>query len=171
MVQRPFRAELARGVKGEEALIAFLEQDGFTLQNWVQEEAVKLKKGPRLNGYVIPDILVSKADKFYWVDSKRKDAPIFYGKTKEWRHGIDGKAYRDYLAIQEMTAIEVWIAFHEPTISDYSDTYSSRHGCIIDIGGFWFVPIILPPINQDVFKGHYKDMVYWRRCDLHRGLL
>jgi hypothetical protein len=170
MTKRSFLTELGRGVEAEQSLITHLTKLGFTLHNWAQEEAVKTNKGPKLNGFIIPDLLVSRDNKWYWIDSKRKDAPVFYGVRREWRHGIDGKCYWNYLEIQNLTNIPVWICFIEPDHIAYSDTYSKKIGYTLDTGGYWFTPLDATPVKQDVNKRGYKDMVYWDRATMKREI-
>jgi hypothetical protein len=171
VVKRSFLDELARGIEGEKYLIDYLESDGFVIEDWAQTEAVKTHKGPRLDGYIKPDLLVYKNSKHYYIDSKSKDAPRFFGKTKEWRHGIDGKCYRDYKKVQEKTGNKVWIAFIEPYKRNYSDDYSRRHNSTIDIGGVLFTAVDHIPVNQEYNVDGYSGMVYWNRDTLLRGIV
>ena len=168
MTQGPFLEMLAMGIQGEEQLIEFLKEQGFTIDWWAEDEAKYTHKGPRLNGLIKPDLLVTRNGQQYWIDSKRKSAPIFYGIAREWRHGIDGKCYWHYLEIEHQTNIPVWIAFIEPSISHFSDQYSKRVGYTLDIGGVWFTPLDATPVRQDFATNDYHHMIYWNRAHMQR---
>ena len=171
MVKRSFLTELDRGVEGEVDLIAYFQSRGFTIEDWAETEAAVTNKGPKINGFIKPDLLVSKDGNKYWVDSKRKDAPVFYGKAREWRHGIDSKCYWEYLGVEHSTSIPVWIAFIEPYNPAYQDAYSRKLGIDLPIGGVWFVPLDAQPVKQDYSIKKRYDMVYWDRAIMRKEIL
>ncbi len=74
-------------------------------------------KAPRLYGlesnYVTPDLLISKAGRSFWLEVKTKQTYTVHELTGRKEHGFALRYYRDYLAVQKISGIDVWVCVYE----------------------------------------------------------
>ena len=136
-------------------------------------------KGPRIfyseedgtdRSLVAPDLLIYKDGKLTWIEAKHKSVFTWYRTKKQWETGIDLHHYRDYLRVEQVFSIEIWLLFlHEQTRPSHLD--------IIHDGCPQFCPVGLFGNSLKVLKdceSHRSSrdgrtgMVYWAHRDLKK---
>lgn len=114
MTTRPQGESWARGRAGERDARAWLMAHGYFV---VPAADIENGGAPVLEGLaykaVLPDLLVAMRGFSRWADVKTKSNATKHIKTKVWEHGCQTSHWADYLACQEQTGIEGWLAIYE----------------------------------------------------------
>ena len=79
-------------------------------------------KAPKLqglgNGFVLPDLDISRNGKRKWAEVKTKDEATFTRITQKLEHGIPLRHFRDYKIVREITGCEVFLFVYEIRTGD-----------------------------------------------------
>lgn len=110
-----FRESLAIGKVGESQIAKGFLGKGYCVLP-VYEKEVQEFKGPVLfmpegQQAIAPDMLVMKNEKVMWIEAKHKSASSWHRKTGRWVTGIDIRHYLDYLEIQKLISLPIWLMF------------------------------------------------------------
>ena len=113
-------AEYQRGREAENVVVEFLRSRGVAVlpaygmldvDPSTKAPVLLLPKGERL---VIPDLLAfCPTERMYWVEVKSKSVPGYFRIYQTQTHAIDYALYKEYLKIERITGIKVWIVIHE----------------------------------------------------------
>jgi hypothetical protein len=162
------------GDDGERRFIQeVLEPNDIIIHKWME---IVIKNGGSArdeSNRAIPDFeLINENKSTVLVDVKSKAEPVYYGNAHEYRHGIDGVKYRDYLSISKEQNVPIYIAVVEDIRKDFEgNIYAQRDKSTIDIGDILFVNLKTPYIGQEYVnekqnahrKKPYEGMVFWKR--------
>lgn len=111
-----FQEALEIGKTGESRIARYLVTLGYSVLPIYKTDDTEYK-GPVLHSassgaLVVPDMLIFKGQKVYWIEAKHKAAFTWYRKTGEWVTGIDLHYYQQYLIIQnERPEWPIWLLF------------------------------------------------------------
>lgn len=170
-----FAGQLRWGQIGEGYIAMWLRRKGWHILP-VYETEIDTGKGPRLfmaqkyskHELIAPDLLAIKADKFVWVEAKRKSRFSWYGRGQHWCTGIDKRHFIDYCAVESELHLPVWLMFLH-TESDTWATDVERWAAppTCPVGLYGQVLRKLREIGRESDK-YASGMVYWNIKDLKR---
>ena len=137
---REFEQEVARQMKLRGyGVMRCYELDGG------QNKAPMLE-GP-YQGLRLPDLQVSVLGKSDWRECKAKTEPSWTRITSQYEHGIGLRCYRDYLAVQEISGLPVYLMIGEHRTGeiliqslDKLGSPRTYEGPEMDLGGMAFWP-------------------------------
>lgn len=159
-----FQKNLAFGQMSETDITRWLISRGGTVMPAYDIE-YDTGKGPRVytNGdqHAVPDLLVWKNGKIFWIEAKRKTRFAWWGKGGYWVTGIDSKHWAAYRNVKILTGLNVWILFYH-TGSD-PDERSRQMGCPPECPTGLFgqsIEILEACISNTGGHGNYK-LTYW----------
>jgi len=66
----------------------------------------------------LPDLDVVKDGKRFWIEVKAKTRPVFYRKTKQYRHGFEMSRWNSYKRIEQEMGSPVFIVVHEQAMDN-----------------------------------------------------
>lgn len=118
-MHRSFEAELENGKMGESLIAHYWLSLGYSILP-VYEKQIGEYKGPtlfRIDGTLVaPDMLaLGGVNNIVWVEAKHKSAFAWHRIRGIWTTGIDLHHYQQYLRVQEVTQLPVWLMFlHKP---------------------------------------------------------
>lgn len=122
-------------------------------------------KGPRLFAasdlVVVPDLLCFiGSGASLWIESKNKSAFSWYRKKKVWTTGIDLHHYNDYLRVEAMTGIPVWLFFVQ--------NGGAAKDSLPSPAGLYAAPLSRLATMEDHRSDRhgYRGMVYWTIDDM-----
>lgn len=106
-------SEYGLGREGEEYALERLRNAGlFVIRSYdylqAQHKAPRLQ-GPGAQGYVLPDLDVSRDGVRAWVEVKTKADIGYYRNKRQWRHGIDAGNWQDYQAVSQRTGTRLFV--------------------------------------------------------------
>lgn len=105
------------GRRGEQVVAAMLRELGFWVIPSYDYAGPNGDRAPSLHGrdgdLAVPDLDLARNGHRRWVEIKTKSSATFTYKTRQLEHGIDWNAYQRYLDVQDITGVEVWLAFYE----------------------------------------------------------
>ncbi len=109
-----FSKQLQIGKTGETEIATWLLGRGHGVLP-IYEIAENQYKGPALysgdNTIIAPDMMTIKNGKVLFVEAKHKEGFTWYRRTASWQTGIDIKHFNEYMQIEDVTKIPVWILF------------------------------------------------------------
>ncbi len=109
--------EWAKGERGQDRVSELLKKNGWYVIDNAAFCGRNGDKAPRLRGrirsYVTPDLLICKADHSVWLECKTKQTYTVHELTGRKEHGFALRYYRDYLAVQQISGIDVWVCVYE----------------------------------------------------------
>ena len=158
-----FKKQLDIGKVGETEISKWLISRGANVLP-VYEIAENQYKGPALytmdGGVIAPDIICFKKGKVTFIEAKHKNAFSWYRKKSIWTTGIDKKHFEEYVRIQDITEVEVWILFlHRGGIAkDSPPSPSGLYGESIEV--------LKRNIDHESNKFGKGGMVFWNRDTL-----
>lgn len=107
-------AERQQGGWGESGVRRYLEAHGNAV---IPVNLIEDGGAPAVTSYlsrlVLPDLDVSNEHGRAWWEVKTKSKPDYYGKAREWRHGIEKRTWVEYLAVVVKTHTPGWLAIVE----------------------------------------------------------
>lgn len=115
-----FEQNLRQGAIGESLIVRWLLARGRAVMP-AYEKLIDTGKGPQLlapsGEYVAPDLLVirlvdSNGEPFTWVEAKHKSHFTWHRNSHRWTTGIDRRHYQNYLKVEEITRVPVWLMFY-----------------------------------------------------------
>jgi hypothetical protein len=111
-------AEFRQGRKFEQDVARY-----YLLRNYYVERCYSMKeeggkyKAPMLegpfSGYRVPDLKVMGGGKTSWVECKEKEHADYTRCTGQLEHGIGRRCYMDYLKVQQISGIPVFLCVGE----------------------------------------------------------
>jgi Holliday junction resolvase len=103
-----------RGSIGEQNVGVFLKRNGWAVlpAHECNPGNAALLQGAD-DSFVLPDLLSFNSRQRIWAESKVKEKSQLYRKRNEYRHCIDEYNYKEYLAVQSLTGIPVWVFIYE----------------------------------------------------------
>ncbi len=105
------------GRRGEQIVAAMLRELGFWVIPSYDYAGPDGDRAPSLQGrggrVAVPDLDTARRGHRRWVEIKTKNAATYTYATRQLEQGIDWDAYERYLDVQEITGVEVWLAFYE----------------------------------------------------------
>jgi hypothetical protein len=114
MAVRPGGESWERGWAGEQDVRRWLKERGFYV---IPTADIANGGAPVLEGLaykaVLPDLMLALQGHSRWADVKTKSVASKHRQTRIWEHGCQTAHYADYLACQEQTGIEGWLAVYE----------------------------------------------------------
>jgi hypothetical protein len=114
MASKPQGESWTRGRAGERDVRTWVMAHGYFV---IPAADIENGGAPVLEGLaykaVLPDLLVALRGFSRWADVKTKSVATFHRQTKVWEHGCQTGHWADYLACQEQTGIEGWLAIYE----------------------------------------------------------
>ncbi len=158
-----FNQQLSIGKTGETEIAQWLINRGGSVLP-IYEISENQYKGPALyignGGVIAPDMICFNNGVMTFIEAKHKNAFSWYRIKQIWTTGIDVNHFEEYLRIQELTAVNVWILFlHRGGIAkDSPPSPSGLYGQKVRI------------LNQTI--DHKSDtfgkggMVFWNRDTL-----
>jgi hypothetical protein len=172
-----FEANLAFGDIAQTDIAQWiLRHDGMVLPVYdIQDDS---GKGPRMFGairsLIVPDLLVVRKKRLTWIEAKHKSVFTWWRKTQRWTTGIDLHHYRQYLAVEEVSGVPVWLLFlHESSTPWKGDRPYSPSTCPVGLFGERLevlrtkVDHEAPPKRSG--NGHGSSgMMYWAHESLTR---
>lgn len=109
-----FEKRLADGRAGESKIAKWLIARGSMVVP-VYEKIIDEGKGPQVytaeGEFVAPDLLAMRHGKLTWIEAKHKTAFPWNRTRKIFVTGIDLHHYRQYLAVQRLSEVPVWLLF------------------------------------------------------------
>lgn len=165
---------------GESVIASWLRSKGYTVLP-AYEKTVDDWKGPRLflpNGKLVaPDMfaLITRGDetRAMWVEAKTKSRFSWYRKDGAWQTGIDEPYFRDYIDLQRVHKLPVYLMFlHLDPVPSADDM---KWGCPPECPtGLFFgrldtlISCAQTGRGFTDRTGRYRPMVYWNEDDLRR---
>ena len=112
-----FAGRYQYGATGEGAISHWFRGRGYAVLP-AYEKIVDSGKGPQLylpqGALIVPDLLVFRDHKLFWIEAKHKAAFTWHRITQRWVTGIDLGHYRAYQEVGKATEWPVWLFFlHE----------------------------------------------------------
>jgi hypothetical protein len=175
-----FKGCLAFGQTFEDMVSVYIRSRGWCTLPAYEPLANKFK-GPRLSvpdsfgkkELIAPDMLAIRYNtkrqllELRWFEAKHKNMATYSRRHKEWQTGIDRRCYEDYIQIQEITRIPVWLLFlqrppttKDPLLPDDAPPCpTGLYGCLITT----------PYNHMDAYQdenGSNRPMVYWNISDM-----
>ena len=111
-----FQEALEIGEAGESLIARSLLTLGVSVLP-IYKTAPTEYKGPRLyssasGALVVPDMLIFKGQKVYWIEAKHKAAFTWHRNTSQWVTGVNLHHYKQYITIQnERPEWPIWLLF------------------------------------------------------------
>lgn len=145
-------AKFRQGRTGERAVADWLQQRGWYVVPSYDYSGEDGTKAPRLqgarDGFVVPDLDVSKNGKRLWAEVKTKTAATYTLVMRRHEHGIPLRHYRAYQRVQRITGCDVWLFIVEQQAQtllagsiDRLDAHKRIYqGRRMDHGGMVFFP-------------------------------
>lgn len=175
-----FEQQLATGQVGESLLARFFQGFGHSIIPVYEKERRDGEfRGPQLfraaGELVLPDMLVlgSKPGEVWFAEAKYKTVFSWHGNTGRWVTGVDQRHFKEYLQVEEITGIPVWLyMLHRDSQPWKGDL---ERGCPPECPTGLFgeqVSVLRDTINHTAppkrtGQGHgTSGMVYWARDSL-----
>lgn len=170
-----FQRALETGKVAEGLIAAWLQSRGSAVLPAYEIEK-SCGKGPQLfaaNGdFVSPDMLCFTANGICWIEAKHKSHFTWHRATQRWTTGIDIRHYGEYLSVEKLTQLPVWLMFYhrESTPSDEDRRYGCPAACPTGLFGGKLIDLIVKENHRSLPKdttrqgylGHGRSgMVYW----------
>ena len=123
-------------------------------------------KGPHITlddvRLVLPDLLVHLYGGWKWIEAKHKTCFTWHRKSRQWTTGIDLHHYQEYLHIESVTGLPVYLMFYHPRRKP--DARDIAAGCPSEspIGMFCGTVQELRECENHRHENHGRHgMVYW----------
>lgn len=158
-----FNESLAIGKTGETEIANWILSKGATILP-IYEIADNQYKGPTIytggETIIAPDMLVMSNGNMFFVEAKHKAAFTEYRKTGKFQTGIDIKHLHEYIRIQNVTNIPVWLMFLQRggIAKDSSPSPSGLYGG--SLGRLY------PIVDHFSDRHGISGMAYWNIEDL-----
>lgn len=168
--QSQFQQALLFGQLGESYIANFMRNRGFHVLP-VYEKQVGNYKGPRIfmsyislkKQLIAPDMLIIRDGKGVWLEAKHKSHFTWYGKGQCWTTGINKHCFDDYLLLQQMTQMDVWLFFlHSDNQTWTQDVRKWNAPPICPTGLFAGRLAVLARQIDHIGDFGTSGMVYWR---------
>jgi len=105
---------LEYGQAGESLIARWLIHRGNSILP-IYEKIIDNGKGPRLftkeGSVVAPDLITFNGKSVVFVEAKRKSGFTWHRVSGKWTTGIDRHHYREYLRLEKLLSIPVWLLF------------------------------------------------------------
>lgn len=179
-----FAQQLEVGKTGEGIVATWLKAKGYSILPAYDIE-IPHGKGPQFytpeQSLVSPDmqaLIVRNGQTFgMWVEAKTKTRFTWYRKARAWQTGIDLRHYNDYIEVQRISGLPVWLVFvHQDSTPSKDDM---RYGCPPECpAGLFFNRLDVLQVSAQsgddryyTRNGRTYPMVYWNVSDLRRDSL
>jgi len=136
MTSEQFRQNLRQGQIGESLIANWMRARGRAVMP-AYEKQIDTGKGPQFfapdGAYVAPDMFVFRlvdsatGSPFVWVEAKHKTAFTWHRVSRHWTTGIDRRHYHDYLRVEALSKVPVWLMFYHS--SPHPSQNDIDHGC------------------------------------------
>lgn len=178
-VTASFAASLETGRLGESAIAQWLRRRGWHVLPAYEIE-IASGKGPRLfmaegspaKELITPDLLALRDGVFLWCEAKHKSVFSWYNKDKCWNTGVDKRHFDDYVEVQRITSVPVWLLFLHRESVPWAGDRSRWPDCPATCPTGLFGERIDKLAAAARFDGRWgrSGMVYWRPYEHLRHL-
>jgi hypothetical protein len=116
-MQPDFKAALAAARVWEARMATWLRSHGYLILPTYDYTGIGGDKAPRLeaeratDSLVLPDLLVAKGGRSFFVEVKVKARADWTRVSEQLETGLDGRLWSHYLRVEEATGLPVWLAF------------------------------------------------------------
>lgn len=153
-----------QGRELEQEIARQMKQRGYSVMRCYDLDVDGKHKAPMLEGPYkglrLPDLQVSFFGKTDWRECKRKSQATYTYSAGEYEHGFGLRCYRDYVAVQEISGLPVYLMIGERSTGEILFQSLEKlgpprvyEGPVMDPGGMAFWP-------REMFDkwGEYDEM-------------